>query len=710
MSDSSPQGILTLTADDPRTWFEVYDHNLVLIASGGGELRLSLAPGLYEVHSERASKRESEILALEPGLTVNHHVTGHAGPVLLPIESFLKPEEVPHATAMIRATSAMRSLWLIGRRRARIVVMLRQSVGSGRTLPIAEHLKAVSLLNPVRREVHKFSNRWIVDQNNGYAITRANVAPGCYTLRVTDSAGVSEQSVAVMAGRQTIVVAPLFREGPQPGLATMIMCHARESWNLIPNEHLLLSESIFSRLRSDRLSITREETTLARKYSDSDPLPTIAAINSLPKTDNLREDSDGSLSQLLNSLRSARPQHPDLQMLLQATDSSRRPAKYPPMFADTYSRAAKALHGTGRSAVSEGSYAENACAAAFQGGVFLRWRTDAITSAKPPSANTRIPRASLDTNRFIHAALESLFQRSTGQVIGQWLVTAALALLAWVPVINRSLSGLMSRKAGWESGNIRRQAAEKVVEYGRQVAALKRGTAALTLTRIDTQALADGTGVPTPISGRIKSNLVANLGGKMADVESGAPVAAPAPPASPPAASAPATPSGATQPATDSAAQSGRPLPVTITAIAVLIAFGVLVAWMLITATTKNGTQWDRQVFIFTSVEAIVFTAAGALFGVEVKRQQASSADSRAEAATARATEALESERLAAAEAEKARALAAATRGALASARAAAAAPPGVPGGARAPVGAAVTSDAALNALGNIANELFPPT
>src|SRR5690242_3991505 len=111
MSDNALGCILTLTADDRRTWFEIYDGNLSLVASGSGELALSLASGLYEVHSEQGGLRTVEIVRLEPGLSVERHVKGRAGPVLLPIPTLLAPAQEAHAKAMIQATSGAKHWW-----------------------------------------------------------------------------------------------------------------------------------------------------------------------------------------------------------------------------------------------------------------------------------------------------------------------------------------------------------------------------------------------------------------------------------------------------------------------------------------------------------------------------------------------------------------------------------------------------------------------
>src|SRR5436309_2357896 len=70
----------------------------------------------------------------------------------------------------------------------------------------------------------------------------------------------------------------------------------------------------------------------------------------------------------------------------------------------------------------------------------------------------------------------------------------------------------------------------------------------------------------------------------------------------------------------------------TVVAIVVLVAFGLLLVYMMGKVHTDQQT-WDRRVYLYGSVEAIVFAAAGGLFGREVNRQRAE--DARTDAAKA---------------------------------------------------------------------------
>ncbi len=66
------------------------------------------------------------------------------------------------------------------------------------------------------------------------------------------------------------------------------------------------------------------------------------------------------------------------------------------------------------------------------------------------------------------------------------------------------------------------------------------------------------------------------------------------------------------------------------TALVVLVAFTAFV-WYLITERNVGEITWSRLAWLFSSVEAIAFGAAGALFGSSIQRQRAEKAESAAE-------------------------------------------------------------------------------
>jgi len=67
-----------------------------------------------------------------------------------------------------------------------------------------------------------------------------------------------------------------------------------------------------------------------------------------------------------------------------------------------------------------------------------------------------------------------------------------------------------------------------------------------------------------------------------------------------------------------------------VAALIVLVAFGVFV-WFMISQTGATELAWTRLAWLFASVEAIAFGAAGALFGASIQRERAEKAEKSAE-------------------------------------------------------------------------------
>jgi len=66
------------------------------------------------------------------------------------------------------------------------------------------------------------------------------------------------------------------------------------------------------------------------------------------------------------------------------------------------------------------------------------------------------------------------------------------------------------------------------------------------------------------------------------------------------------------------------------TALLVLVAFTAFV-WYMLTQRSVPETTWARLAWLFSSVEAIAFGAAGALFGSSIQRQRAERAEAAAD-------------------------------------------------------------------------------
>lgn len=80
---------------------------------------------------------------------------------------------------------------------------------------------------------------------------------------------------------------------------------------------------------------------------------------------------------------------------------------------------------------------------------------------------------------------------------------------------------------------------------------------------------------------------------------------------------------------------------VLIVAASVLLCFGIMVVALLRVAGGSSETTWSRLVFIYSGVEAIVFAAAGAIFGTQIQRSQTVAAEQRTAVAESEAQDAL---------------------------------------------------------------------
>jgi hypothetical protein len=63
------------------------------------------------------------------------------------------------------------------------------------------------------------------------------------------------------------------------------------------------------------------------------------------------------------------------------------------------------------------------------------------------------------------------------------------------------------------------------------------------------------------------------------------------------------------------------------TAVLVLVGFAVFVVVLVVQASTTDEIYWSRVTWVFASVEAIAFGAAGALFGSSIQKDRADRAE-----------------------------------------------------------------------------------
>ncbi|GAA0504417.1 hypothetical protein Ade02nite_28490 [Paractinoplanes deccanensis] len=139
-----------------------------------------------------------------------------------------------------------------------------------------------------------------------------------------------------------------------------------------------------------------------------------------------------------------------------------------------------------------------------------------------------------------------------------------------------------------------------------------------------------------------------------------------------------------------------------------LVGFAALVVAMIWIA-DGDDVVWQRRVYVFGAVEALVFTAIGWLFGREVHRSAAQSAQASADAANQAADQARSEAQAEAAQASEARVAAAETDAKLQAVRAAALSSAPASRGGPQDVSARSRSEAALDLRAFITELTEPP-
>jgi hypothetical protein len=149
--------------------------------------------------------------------------------------------------------------------------------------------------------------------------------------------------------------------------------------------------------------------------------------------------------------------------------------------------------------------------------------------------------------------------------------------------------------------------------------------------------------------------------------------------------------------------------PTRTVAIALLVIFLGAIAFMFL---LRGDSNWDRMVYVFSGLEAIVFAAAGALFGTTVQRSSVAAARASAEQARDEASAAQADARAAMGDAAKGQALASAVKAFESDSPtdSGGGVPSGVRQGARSQPSTVPSSpgDPAMRALSRLAGELFP--
>jgi hypothetical protein len=637
-----------------------------LMAQGDSIVRAQLPAGRYVVTGSRSSGDPVVSEEIDVGVSPARHLLRVGGDAaLIPVPGHTPKAFLHHQEALVQVLRSLR----ISRRSGALVVMHRNVVERKDALLPPEVLHLV-LMDPGLRRVGQFESPTAAASD--FAIWSARLPPGPYTLLRDGSA----QLLPVTEGRTTVLIVPSVGAEVAPALAAMVTVHWSQSWERADTDALRQAENLYGFLRVGQP--VSSAWLIERALSHPDPMIRLLSTSQLLGS---RSDAaEAAVKRSLVSLGREVPQHAEVVAQLRSRELTIGAITYPPVLLQTYRQLQAAADDKG---LAEGSYAEHAAAAMNDAGLWYTWSEDdwprlwSKSNDVPFVADHVSAVVSEDSaNRFLSAAV-SLFGR----------------VLRRVPLLRSASRWLSSHAAAWRSADLLYAEAVQLTNFGHLAAQLRRSTAAYALLRTDMSTLSRVIHGSVRVTSTVHGSLSKRLEVRVTEDTSG---------------NAPSS-SGTT------GADTAKTISGTTVwaAVAVLVAFGGLVVWLLSRADTTNEIVWQREIYIYGSVEALVFAAAGALFGVQVKREQVAKAEQRATNSEAEAVEAKQSERAATSDAANGRAQAATIRGFAAAAGGPAAgqgAKEDIPRAAgRAAGTGGMTSDAALAALRNVADELFPP-
>jgi hypothetical protein len=78
-----------------------------------------------------------------------------------------------------------------------------------------------------------------------------------------------------------------------------------------------------------------------------------------------------------------------------------------------------------------------------------------------------------------------------------------------------------------------------------------------------------------------------------------------------------------------------RTLVAVLVVLLAVIGFGLIVWYLVKSSSSSSEPHWQRLTYVYTGVQTVVFTAVGWLFGREVNRKHAETAQAQADSATA---------------------------------------------------------------------------
>jgi hypothetical protein len=389
MSKSEPTPLLHVTSEDSGVLITVFDRTFSQLAEGIDEVKLHVAPGLYEARFEAGSSVREQLLTVEPGEPV-HHV--HEQQI-----AFATPAPLLHTrSGNSEHGQAARKISREVHRRlgkgGQLMVFVRDLDLRGRTIPA----QGLSLYGPAGQHLDLSADSLHGGgADAGYppwAGCTYQLNPGHWVVRATAATGgVVEQTIVVCKGWQTQLFlergrARLGGRARRPDLADAAVLMAKNGSGFDPQlRDLRAAELARQGLRDRRLAIDagQLETMLAGKPRN--PMLAIYGAHLLVRS---AHPDKRLIGRVARNLRSLMGDHPDLRAIeLWLGEREVGDFAEPPMLKSSWSIIVKAS-GQRSELVPRGSRSADVAETIVGGGPWLRWRVPrksepAIASLSP---------------------------------------------------------------------------------------------------------------------------------------------------------------------------------------------------------------------------------------------------------------------------------------------------------------------------------------
>ncbi|WP_131812396.1 hypothetical protein [Mycolicibacterium fortuitum] len=381
---------LVLSGAVPGTWIEVFDAQFRSVGAGWDYLNLKLPEGVYEARATAGGARESQLLAIKPGVEIRREMV-----VKFPAAA---PSADGSASAQQHSDFAE---WLSGEfihsdseAPAALSLVLR-NIDDGPKLRIDTVELLDSHLKPV---LDAWEPPWFLGGND-IAGKAVGLAPGPYVLRTYHASGShavasTDQTIWLSPGWQTHAFLPNQELGADSGGMSVHMSPMTRAWHSDTRDGLVL-EAVMGQLHAGESDVAPSVIKLAGDTCATNPMLAIAALQLLAPGIQQRDD----VQELIDELQHQVGPHPDVLALnptLRYGADYAFAVSWPPMFDLSYRKFLLAADQLNIAAIGEDSPAERVAPFLHHTGPWLRWETteailsdDALTTPTEAWANSR---------------------------------------------------------------------------------------------------------------------------------------------------------------------------------------------------------------------------------------------------------------------------------------------------------------------------------